>query len=329
MHSKTGSEDDMNKTKKLSKNTFLYRGEGLMDKKKKQAEELKKEGNDHFGKKEYKEAWSKYTSAIAIDPMNSVLYSNRAAASLALKSYREAELDCSIAVNLDKDFGKGLPLILRFVLFFIAPWSGFFRRAQARKGQQKYEEAMFDAKRAKELSPGKAVENLISQIMEEQEQAKKKENVQTAKTEKKEDEVGTKISEEKTNKISPVQNSSKNKVFESVEKKEETPKLAKRNIKLVAPKTSYEFESTFSNVKSDTDALCEYLSLLDVKMFGSIVGNCFSEDLLRTLCDAFERETFDGNLGKEMLLSLLREPRCEMIIAFLGDELKGRFSKIF
>ena len=49
------------------------------------AAELKDEGNKLYAQKNYPEAYKKYTSAIAEDPNNAVLYANRAACSLGQK----------------------------------------------------------------------------------------------------------------------------------------------------------------------------------------------------------------------------------------------------
>lgn len=49
--------------------------------------QLKNEGNDLFEKKEYAKAYDKYTAAIDEDENNAVLYSNRAACSLATGKY--------------------------------------------------------------------------------------------------------------------------------------------------------------------------------------------------------------------------------------------------
>ena len=48
-------------------------------------ESLKAEGNAFHTKGQYKQAYQKYTEAIALDGNNAVLYANRAASSLALK----------------------------------------------------------------------------------------------------------------------------------------------------------------------------------------------------------------------------------------------------
>ena len=49
--------------------------------------QLKNEGNELFEKKQYAKAYEKYTAAIDEDENNAVLYSNRAACSLATKKY--------------------------------------------------------------------------------------------------------------------------------------------------------------------------------------------------------------------------------------------------
>ncbi len=51
------------------------------------AQQLKGEGNELFEKKEYTKAYDKYTAAIDEDENNAILYSNRAACSLATGKY--------------------------------------------------------------------------------------------------------------------------------------------------------------------------------------------------------------------------------------------------
>jgi tetratricopeptide (TPR) repeat protein len=109
---------------------------------------LKDEGNEFFKNGDFAKAYERYTRAIAEEPLACVLYSNRSACCLALKRYREAELDCGIAISLDKSFGKG-----------------YFRRAQARLHLGRLELARIDAQEAVNLAPGKATKDLLAEIV--------------------------------------------------------------------------------------------------------------------------------------------------------------------
>jgi tetratricopeptide (TPR) repeat protein len=84
-----------------------------------QIEQLKKKGNDFFGAKNYREAIAQYSAAIALDPTNAVLYSNRAAAFHELHWHQRALEDAQKTVELDPTSIKGywrlgsLHLVLR------------------------------------------------------------------------------------------------------------------------------------------------------------------------------------------------------------------------
>ncbi|KAJ3527907.1 hypothetical protein NM688_g8062 [Phlebia brevispora] len=70
------------------------------------AEYLKTEGNTFHTSGRYKEAYQKYSDAIAHDGENAVLYANRAASSLALKEYLNAASDAQKAVTINADYAK-------------------------------------------------------------------------------------------------------------------------------------------------------------------------------------------------------------------------------
>ncbi|CAM9294943.1 unnamed protein product, partial [Ectocarpus fasciculatus] len=71
------------------------------------AEELKYEGNQAFAKKDFDSAVSLYGQAIALEPDNHVLYSNRAAAYLGQEKYSEAIEDANVSIRLQPSFTKG------------------------------------------------------------------------------------------------------------------------------------------------------------------------------------------------------------------------------
>jgi len=72
-------------------------------------EELKEKGNAAFGKGNYLTAITQYTSALARDPNNHVLYSNRCAASLKLEKWTSASLDADRCIQIKPDWPKGKP----------------------------------------------------------------------------------------------------------------------------------------------------------------------------------------------------------------------------
>uniref|UniRef100_A0A4W4FLZ7 DnaJ homolog subfamily C member 7 n=1 Tax=Electrophorus electricus TaxID=8005 RepID=A0A4W4FLZ7_ELEEL len=72
-----------------------------------EAEGYKEQGNAHYIKKDYTEAFSYYSKAIDMCPKNASYYGNRAATLMMLSRYREALEDSQQAVRLDDAFMKG------------------------------------------------------------------------------------------------------------------------------------------------------------------------------------------------------------------------------
>lgn len=71
------------------------------------AEEAKAAGNAAFKAKNYSEAVAHFSAAIAADPNNHVLYSNRSAANAALEDYKAALLDANKCIDIKPDWAKG------------------------------------------------------------------------------------------------------------------------------------------------------------------------------------------------------------------------------
>jgi len=65
------------------------------------AETAKEKGNVAFKEKQWQKAVNFYTEAIKLNGKVATYYSNRAAAFLELTSYRQAEADCTSAIDLD------------------------------------------------------------------------------------------------------------------------------------------------------------------------------------------------------------------------------------
>jgi len=71
------------------------------------ADSLKAEGNKLFAEKKFKESIEKFTQAIAIDPANHVLYSNRSGAYASLKDFAHALEDANKVTEIKPDWAKG------------------------------------------------------------------------------------------------------------------------------------------------------------------------------------------------------------------------------
>jgi ankyrin repeat protein len=70
------------------------------------AEQHKKEGNDHFAKKEYQQACDAYSHAIATNPCDAAYYSNRSACFLQLNQLDAALKDATVSRMLRPDWPK-------------------------------------------------------------------------------------------------------------------------------------------------------------------------------------------------------------------------------
>ncbi|KAJ7592877.1 hypothetical protein C8J56DRAFT_1045330 [Mycena floridula] len=67
---------------------------------------LKEEGNKLFAQQDFVSASVKYTEALAVDPENPILFSNRAACLLQMGQYMDAKADCIKATTLDPLYAR-------------------------------------------------------------------------------------------------------------------------------------------------------------------------------------------------------------------------------
>lgn len=127
------------------------------------ATELKALGNEAFSKGEYKKSAKIYRDAIAIDPKNPVLYSNRAQAFLKLEDYDRALKDTIAGLQLTTDLKLQTKLL--------------FRKGMALKnmGDPKNANAAFS--KVLELDPSNTAAKLeLSQLSQSRKKAKLKES---------------------------------------------------------------------------------------------------------------------------------------------------------
>ncbi|CAE7513377.1 Dnajc7, partial [Symbiodinium microadriaticum] len=80
------------------------------------AEAEKKLGNESFKRGSFSDAVSHYTTAISIDPTNSLFYTNRALAFQRLELWAQAIDDARMAVDLDVNFLKGYVILIKSFL---------------------------------------------------------------------------------------------------------------------------------------------------------------------------------------------------------------------
>lgn len=95
----------------------------------------KEQGNEYFKQKKFAEAIECYSRSIGLSP-TAVTFANRAMAYIKLRRFKEAEDDCTEALNLDDRYIKA-----------------YSRRITARKELGKLKEAMDDAEFAISLDP--------------------------------------------------------------------------------------------------------------------------------------------------------------------------------
>ncbi|KAG2148042.1 hypothetical protein DEU56DRAFT_783837 [Suillus clintonianus] len=86
---------------------------------------LKDQGNKAFSAKDYDKAIELFTAAIAIDPSNHVLFSNRSAAKAGQKQWAAALEDAEQCINLNMSWSKG-----------------YARKGAALHGARRYDEAV-------------------------------------------------------------------------------------------------------------------------------------------------------------------------------------------
>ena len=71
------------------------------------ANDMKVKGNECLAKKDFMQAIEWYTKGIELEPNNHVLYSNRSAAYLSVKSYEQAIQDGDKCIQLNPTWDKG------------------------------------------------------------------------------------------------------------------------------------------------------------------------------------------------------------------------------
>jgi len=100
------------------------------------ASELKAQGNKCFQSGQFEEAIAFFSQAIAADPKNHVLYSNRSAAEASCKRFKEALDDAKMTVELKPDWPKG-----------------YSRLGAANVGLGQYEDAVTSYKKGLDIDP--------------------------------------------------------------------------------------------------------------------------------------------------------------------------------
>ncbi|CAF1022717.1 unnamed protein product [Rotaria sordida] len=114
------------------------------EKRHKESQTSKEEGNNLFGRGEYDQALEQYSHALSFCPMKytrdrAVIYANRAACLMKMEKYESAVQSCTQSIKYDPNYIKA-----------------FVRRAESYKSIDKLEEALQDYQKILELDPNSA-----------------------------------------------------------------------------------------------------------------------------------------------------------------------------
>lgn len=130
-------------------------------KKAKQLKLKKEEGNEAFKRGNFQEAFTLYTEALAIDPLNkhtnAKLYFNRATVGSKLNKLEEAIEDCTAAINLDEGYIKA-----------------YLRRAKCYQSLEKHEEAVRDYEKVAKLDRSQEHKRLLHEAKIQLKRSKRK-----------------------------------------------------------------------------------------------------------------------------------------------------------
>lgn len=168
-------KEEKNKKANTSSSEYETDEEWEVERKKYLAAQEKDKGNDFLKKGDYEKAIEAYSRGIQYDPTNAILSANRAMALLKQQKFAAAEFDCTSSIALDPMYVKA-----------------YLRRATARAGMGKMEEAVADFNRVLDLEPSnKQAKTEIERLQKEVDRSK-------------EAPVATTLVEDETGKVKPI-----------------------------------------------------------------------------------------------------------------------------
>eukprot|EP00795_Rhopilema_esculentum_P002408 gene2408-18056_t len=280
------------------------------ERRRKQKSEFEKEkGNMLFKEGKYEAAINRYTIACNLDPLNSIIYANRAIALIKVERFAAAEADCSKAMELDPTYAKAVA-----------------RRAIARTKLKKYKEAKEDQEYLLELQPNNRqakteIEKLekknlkrivIEEIGSDEEDSGGKKQPLKEKVSDKEENNKLKTLEKKKSQAEPQQ---------LVGKCEEHAKdLAEE---FAVPKSPVQFETDFKKLKKNPEQFNRYFQAIPPKSYKSLFHHSMDEVLPLALNCLHKHYLRDNKEYWEQLSSLTEVPRFEMALMFLNKDSKN------
>lgn len=334
--------------------------EGVVD-----ANSEKELGNEFFKKKKFNEAIDCYSRSIALSP-TAVAYANRAMAYIKIKRFREAENDCTEALDLDDRYIKA-----------------YSRRSTARKELGKLKESIDDVEFALRLEPQNqdikkqyaeckallekeivkkasgALAGSLEGARQEKLEVDKKKGVTSSPAGKvakfvEDDykanvrEVSRQTSLENTGRIIPSNGSHAGTVSERAKRKPKDNKLELRAsvqelatkaadlakaeaAKNIAPPTSaYQFEVSWRGLSGDRELQARLLKVTSPTALPGMFKNALSApiliDIIRCIATFFME---DMALGVEYLRNFTKTPRFDMIIMCLSPADKADLLRIW
>ncbi|KAK6915674.1 Tetratricopeptide repeat 1 [Dillenia turbinata] len=289
-------------------------------------------GNEYFKQKKFKEAIDCYSSSIALSP-TAVAYANRAMAYLKIKKFREAEEDCTEALNLDDRYIKA-----------------YSRRATARKELGKLKAAIEDSEFALRLEPHnqeikkqhaevkslyqKAITAEVIQKASEAKETYKKGSQEVVKPKIEvngsvQDNSSVTSSSLTTRVTSSQDQNQKNHEASKLELKESVQELASRaasratveaarNIK--APQSAYQFEVSWRGLCGDRALQASLLKTMSPDALPQLFKNALSAPILINIVECiatFFHEEMD--FAVSFLDNLTKVPRFDTIIMCLSS----------
>ncbi|CAL8166207.1 unnamed protein product [Prunus armeniaca] len=289
-------------------------------------------GNEYFKQKKFKEAIDCYSRSIALSP-SAVAYANRAMAYIKIKSFREAEDDCTEALNLDDRYIKA-----------------YSRRATARKELGKLKESIEDAEFALRLEPQN--QEIKKQYTEAKSLYEKKASGALKNSVQEMQKVGKLDTKVNGQSIQPVSSSAQitemtavqdhtkiNNTTRKQEVKASIQELASRaasRVKAVAaenitpPNSAYQFEVSWRGLAGDNARQTSLLKAISPSALPQIFKNALTVpillDIIKCVATFFIEEI---DLAVNYLENLTRVPRFDTLIMFLSSSDNADLVKIW
>ncbi|XP_075069980.1 sperm-associated antigen 1 [Mixophyes fleayi] len=243
---------------------------------------LKQEGNDYVKKARYREAMKKYTECLTLNPEECAIYTNRALCYLKLCQYEDARNDCDCALQRNASNIKAL-----------------YRRAQAYKGLENYQDCATDLRKVISLDPDVTeAKTLLAEIAPFLEKQRKK--ILIEEVDEKEENASNKVNGHEK-KVSPRKN---------------------KKSDMIKPSNAYEFEQLMNEnrAEKDTAGCAQLLSVIDPKDLPMFLSNKLDPETLLLIVRSLKRHVLEKNptLVYQHLSHLSTADRCMVVVLLLN-----------